>query len=252
MDHYSIDLAAEYGRYFDIVPATTPDLLERAYGLRYQVYCVEHAFLDPADNPGGLETDAFDTCSVHSLLVHRKSGMTCGTVRLILPDLTYPANSFPVYGLGPAAAAMRGRLPRLTTAELSRFAVTKNFRRRAGENLYADAGEPRSSVIGHPERRNIQHITYGLLRAVLLMSLQHNITHLCAVMEPALLRLMARFGLHFQPAGGLVEYHGLRQPCFATLEDLVAGVRETRKDMWMAGTEGGRLDPSRVRLLPTG
>jgi N-acyl amino acid synthase of PEP-CTERM/exosortase system len=107
MDHCNFDLAVHYGRYFDIVPAATPDLLERAYRMRYQVYCVEHAFLDPADHPGGLETDASDARAVHSLLVHRASGATCGAVRLILPDAARPASSFPVYGLGPAAAAMR-------------------------------------------------------------------------------------------------------------------------------------------------
>ncbi|MGH7225707.1 MAG: GNAT family N-acyltransferase, partial [Gemmataceae bacterium] len=73
MDHYIADLAAQYGRHFDIVPADTPDLLGRAYRLRYQVYCVEHAFLDPADNPGGREIDEFDAHSVHSLLIHRGS-----------------------------------------------------------------------------------------------------------------------------------------------------------------------------------
>jgi N-acyl amino acid synthase of PEP-CTERM/exosortase system len=105
---------------------------------------------------------------------------------------------------------------------------------------------------GNIERRLLPHITYGLMRAVLVMSLGHNITHLCAVMPTALLRLAARFGLHFEPVGGPVEYHGLRQPCYAALDDLVAGVRAARRDVWMAGTEGGRLVPSYTPLLRAG
>ncbi|HUZ73954.1 MAG TPA: PEP-CTERM/exosortase system-associated acyltransferase [Stellaceae bacterium] len=252
MDSSIADVIDIYGRYFEIVPANTAELRERAYRLRYQVYCVEHAFLDPAANPGERETDAFDAHSVHSLLIHRASGAACGTVRLILPDPAHPKASFPVYGLGPAAAAMKRRLPRLRTAELSRFAVTKEFRRRAGETVYADVGEAGARPASLPERRALPHITFGLMRAVLLMSLEHNISHLCAVMEPALLRLMARFGLRFEPAGELVDYHGLRQPCFAALEDLVAGIRTAREDMWMAGTEGGRLIPASSRLRQAG
>jgi N-acyl amino acid synthase of PEP-CTERM/exosortase system len=252
MDHCNFDLAAHYGRYFDIVPATTPDLLERAYRLRYQVYCVERGFIAPADHADGLETDAYDAHAVHSLLVHRASGATCGTVRLILPDAAHPASSFPVYGLGPAAAAMRARLPHLTTAELSRFAISKDFRRRAGEGFYADFGEAGRLGVGYVERHLLSHITYGLMRAVLVMSLGHNITHLCAVMPTALLRLAARFGLDFEPVGAPVEYYGLRQPCCAALGDLVAGVRAARKDVWMAGTEGGRLVPSYTPLLRAG
>lgn len=240
-----------YGRYFDIVMADTPELLERAFRLRYEVYCVEHPFLDPAANPGGREIDAFDRHSVHSLLIHRASGAACGTIRLILPDRDHPTSSFPISQVGAAAARMMQRLPPLTTAEISRFAVSKAFRRRVGEDLYPDIQES-SPPPGMAERRLMPHITYGLIRACLLMSLKHNITHLCAVMEPALLRLVSRLGLCFEPVGELVEYHGLRQPCFAPIKDLIAKVREVREDMWEAGTEGGRLAPPAAALERAG
>ena len=35
------DLATHFKQYFEIVRANTPDLLEQAFRLRYQVYCQE-------------------------------------------------------------------------------------------------------------------------------------------------------------------------------------------------------------------
>jgi N-acyl amino acid synthase of PEP-CTERM/exosortase system len=243
------DLLKEvYERYFEIVLAETPELLERAFRLRYEVYCVEHPFLNAAANLGGRETDAFDGHSAHALLVHRASGATCGTVRLILPDRDHPTSSFPVAQVSPSAAAMMRKLPPLSTAEISRFAVSKSFRRRVGEDLYPDVGEMAAPPNGVAERRLLPHITYGLIRACLLMSLNHKLTHLAAVMEPALMRLVARLGLCFKPVGELVEYHGMRQPCCAAIDDLVDGVREAREDIWAAGTEGGRLLPATAML----
>jgi len=228
-------------RYFDVVPADTPGLRDEAYRLRYQVYCVENPFLDPAQNPGEREIDEFDHHSVQSLLIHRATGAYCGAVRLILQDPSSGTLRFPFQTVSPAAAAAMSRLPRQSTAEVSRFAVSKAFRRRAGESRYADAQVGYAPPASGFERRLLPHITLGLMRAILLMSIENGITHLCAVMDPALLRLIARFGLNFEPAGDLVEYHGPRQPCFATLGALVDGVREVREDMWIAGTQGGSL-----------
>src|SRR4051812_31927913 len=56
------------------------------FRIRFQVYCIDNAFEDPEDNPGGLETDAYDSHSAHSLLTHRSTGNAIGTVRLVLPS----------------------------------------------------------------------------------------------------------------------------------------------------------------------
>jgi hypothetical protein len=76
-------------------------------------------------------------------------------------------------------------------------------------------------------------ITFGLFRGILDICLDRGITHVSAVMEPALLRLLKRFGLHFAPVGGLIEYHGLRQPCVAPLHDLIHHVRDERRPLWL-------------------
>ncbi len=125
------------------------------------------------------------------------------------------------------------RLPPHRTAEISRFAISKQFRRRMGEERFADTGfaYPRLRS-DYSERRLLPHITFGLLRGILEICLEYEIAVLAAVMEPALLRILARFGLDFEPLGPLVEHHGLRQPCLAEIVALWEQSRRQAGPLW--------------------
>ena len=228
------DFVACYDRYFTVVRANTPEQLDLAHRLRYQVYCVENRFEDPTRHRDGREIDEDDDRSAHALLVHRPSGATAGTVRLIMPLLDRRRRPLPIeQAVDPAVWLRSGPLPWLLTAEVSRFAVSKSFRRRHGDGSYAQAGLSRplanEAAVGE---RLMPFITFGLLRAVLGICLEHGIVHLAAMMEPALLRLLFRLGLVFEPLGGLVEHHGLRQPCVARLADLTRRSREEASLLW--------------------
>ena len=61
------------------------------------------------------------------------------------------------------------------------------------------------------------HLPLGLIKSCVEMSVREGMTHWAAVMEPALLRLLTRLGIHFNPLGSLVEYHGRRQPCWVDM-----------------------------------
>src|SRR6185503_15676909 len=90
-------LLEQYNRYFFSQSADTPDLIARAQEIRYQVYCIkQQGYEDAAQHPDGREKDEFDTRSIHSLLVHRPSGVAMGTVRLVLPDRDEPEKSFAI------------------------------------------------------------------------------------------------------------------------------------------------------------
>lgn len=237
-------LADNFARFFDVKPVVTDEQLRLAMELRYQVYCLETGFEDVNQHPGGMERDEFDSRAVHSLLIHRASGIVAGTVRLVLPEPTNPQALFPIEKhcgdavQRPVAAAARSRV-----AEISRFCISKEFKRRMAEphTLWGSVeglGEEDMS-----ERRLIPHITVGLFTAIVRMSAQHGIRYWYAVMEPSLLRLLKRFGIHFTLIGPAVEYHGARQPCFADADEVLAEMRRVALPVWELITEGGRLWP---------
>ena len=240
-----------YNQFFEVMLVDDrPDLINEVYRLRYQVYCLEHPFEDPSRFPDQLERDSYDDRSLHSLLIHRPSGVIAGTVRLILPESENPVGSLPIDNVcqepelrNPVAA------PRSSMGEVSRFAVSKSFRRRIGE-----AGSPtavtdesiaamEAAQKDMADRRLAPHITLGLIESLVAMSVQSGTTHWCSVMERALLRLLSRIGIYFEHLGPQVEHHGRRQPCYIELRTLLARVKEERFDVWEILTREGTIGP---------
>jgi N-acyl amino acid synthase of PEP-CTERM/exosortase system len=229
-----------YRQYFDttVVGDGDRELLAEVFRLRYQVYCVENPFEDPAANPDGLERDAFDEHAVHCLLLHKGSRSWAGAVRLILPDANDPAHSFALQGVcADPMISDPERFPLPQMAEVSRFCISKDFRRRQGDWLYPQSNEPDDRA---DERRVVPNMTLGLIEGLLRMSLAHGVLYWCAVMERPLLRLLARLGIHFEHIGPLVDYHGRRQPCFLKLDNMLVQMREERPDVWEIVADGGQ------------
>ena len=73
-------------------------------------------------------------------------------------------------------------------------------------------------------------MSLGLIRGIARLAADHGVTHVCAVMAPALLRLLERFGLTFERLGPLISYHGERQPCIAAVEALLDGLARYHGD----------------------
>lgn len=217
-----------------MVPADRPDRRRAVHGLRYQVYCVENAFEDAATHPDGLEADEFDGHAVHHLLQRRCDGAAIGTVRLILPVENRLKDCLPFSRLCQAVAPRLDLLlPLAQMAEVSRFCISKELRRRPGGPTVPGLRAALS-----------RYATLGLIRGLIAASLERGVGHWCLVVEPPLLRFLAGLGLHFEPLGPLVDYHGLRQPCHANLATLIEGVRAHRPDVWEVITDDGRLVPS--------
>lgn len=238
------DLYDRYGATFRTVRVQTTEQQQASFRLRYEVYCVENHFLRIEDNPGGLETDNYEGQSLHTLLVHRASEAIVGTVRLVTPVETSARAPLPLYEVCPEAMA---KVPLHRTAEISRLAVSKSFRRRKGDDLYGRF-LTRAELEGDA-RRFLPHLMLGLLQAVVEMASETGMDHICAIMDPALLRLLARFGIHFTMIGKPIEYHGLRQPCYSDLGKLLAHVERTRFDVWEILTDRGNFWPAQT--IPT-
>jgi N-acyl amino acid synthase of PEP-CTERM/exosortase system len=61
-------------------------------------------------------------------------------------------------------------------------------------------------------------------------------------MEPTLLRMLAAMGIRFRPVGPSVEYHGLRQPCYCVVSDVLKSVRYERPTFWSVLTDRPTYD----------
>jgi N-acyl amino acid synthase of PEP-CTERM/exosortase system len=235
-------LLDKFHRYFEAVAALTQDEIEHVQRIRFQVYCVENAFENAADHPDGLETDEFDPHSIHSLLIHRASGEAMGTTRLILPVSGNLEESFAIQHVCEHPTLKR--LPLHRTAEVSRFSISKQFRRRKMDSLY----EGFDTSAG--QRSVAPLMSLGLIQSLVRMSAEHGITHWCATMEPKLLRLLAAMAIHFEPLGPLVPYHGLRQPCYCEVAPMLRTVQREQRQLWEVLTDGGALVPTQPDPLP--
>jgi hypothetical protein len=101
-------------------------------------------------------------------------------------------------------------LPIGSTAEISRFAISKERRSGLSDGL----------------------MRLGLVQGLVRLSREIGTTHWCAIMEPTLLRLLRRDSIQFHSLGPLVDYHGLRQPCFRGLTELLDSIGSEQPRIW--------------------
>ena len=221
-------LAESITRRYVMLPATNPELVAKVQRLRYQVYCVENSFEDPARFPDRREHDEFDSHAIQGLLYDRKCMATAGTVRMILPRPGESGFSLPIQELCHHPLVHDRRLISGSAAEISRFAISKEYRRHVRHH----EGEGSPYWTPAAEDPLLTHITLGLAKGLVHMSIKHGISDWFAVMEPALLRLLKRSAIHFTPLGPLVDYHGKRLPCYVNLNAMLRQVRLERPDVW--------------------
>lgn len=135
-------------------------------------------------------------------------------------------------------------LPRDSLAEVSRFAISKNARYRLAQSAKTHSYKKPSLYIIRQENEYtpyeglyggttfLSRISIGLMAAVVRMSTEGDITHLCAAMEPALVRLLSQFGVYFKPIGPLMDYCGMCLPCVITLDEIMQGMQHKRPGLW--------------------
>ncbi len=240
---HDTSLLQAFDRFFSVVTADTPDLVREAHRLRHQVYCVENDF-EPRDrNPNGLEIDAYDARSAHSLLYFAPSRRFIGTVRLVLPDARHPYRSFPFQSIcGARLRAVRD------AAEVSRFCISRELRRppmTTGMRIAAlsGAGGAPATVDAVDEgRRILPYAAMGLVRGLVETSMANGVKHWLVLAAPTLLRFLAGFGIHLDPVAPMVDFHGPRVPCCSNLQQLLELARQERPEIWRILTDDGRLE----------
>ena len=128
-------LAEAFLDYFDVDLVTTANQLQQTGHIRYQVYCAERGFENPAAFPDRRETDEFDAHSLHCLISHRRSSRPAGCVRLVCASDAdqLPLEKHCISSLSPEYTEMLRR-KRDGLCEFSRLAVDAAFRKRSSGN----------------------------------------------------------------------------------------------------------------------
>jgi N-acyl amino acid synthase of PEP-CTERM/exosortase system len=187
-----------------------------------------------------MEQDHYDSNALHCLLRDRANAQAIGTVRLVQPVAT-PTwfAGLPLTEYAPQESMEDIlQLPAGTTAEVSRFAITRAAREILRGPARRSSQPVDEATLGE---KLLPYMSLGLIRGLVRLSMQHGITHWCLAAEPSLLRRLRGFGLHFRDAGPLVEHRGLRQICYAELGALLDRARAEHPEFWDVITVGGFL-----------
>jgi N-acyl amino acid synthase of PEP-CTERM/exosortase system len=233
------DLLARYNIYFRTEAAETAKFINIAFALRYQVYCLEREFERAGQYADRLERDEFDSHALHSLLFYRPTEEAIGTARLILPG--HGADSLPIQAmLRENGLNAEKYFPIEDTGEVSRFAISNEFRRDASDRMVRDSLTDRRTKIDSRELRGVLP-SLGLFQALMRESAEQGITHIVAVMEPKLLRMLSSMGIRLTPIGPLINHHGIRQPSEGYVPEMLDRLRREQPEHWNVVTNGGEL-----------
>ncbi|CAN7660820.1 PEP-CTERM/exosortase system-associated acyltransferase [Pseudoduganella sp. LjRoot289] len=181
------------------------------FRLRYDVYCVECAFLPPGEQAEGMELDEYELNSVH-IAAYAMDETLIGTVRLVQPDAEQP------YPFERHCALFEHveLPPRELACEISRLVVRKSHRRRRADSLDGVPGLPPLAPEAerrHGERRGASPmLLFGMYREMYRHSRYSGIRYWYAAMERALAVSLERLGFAFQAIGPAADYYGAVVP----------------------------------------
>jgi N-acyl amino acid synthase of PEP-CTERM/exosortase system len=200
------------------VPQGDP-LLAEVFKLRYKVYVEEWGFEKKEDHPGEIEMDEFDKHAVHFIVRKRGEAGIIGTIRMI----TNSEKGFPINKHCTIEADLSS-FDKNRFGEISRLAVSKDFRRRATDTVYFDGRVLEESAIDNMfsgSRKMSNDIVLGLYKCIYKESLERGNQCLLAVMARGLYLLLRRVGILFEPIGPAQYYHGLRVPYLGRIDTML-------------------------------
>lgn len=219
-------IASHFASFFKPDVSNSESSVKASFGIRHLVYA-EELKLEP-ENEQRLETDEFDSQSLHCLIQHVGTERFAGTVRIIrsetpeekLPIEKYCEHSITQDELHPKNFA------RKDIVEISRLAVPSEFRRRQMDRFDGAAtGGINEATYSEKELRCFPFIAIGLYLTATAVLMQRNIHHCYVMVEPRLARSMRLVGLDFKQIGPVVDYHGKRAPFFINPMEVQASLR---------------------------
>jgi N-acyl amino acid synthase of PEP-CTERM/exosortase system len=250
----TLDLQECFAQHFEIVQATTPQLLSESYRLRYQVYCLEKRFpgFEPENYPNGEESDEYDERSIHNLLIHRPSGEIIGMIRLILSDSKRPDSPFPVEThLNNIDDLLGYHVDRRQIAEVSRFILSADC--TLSNHLGSKSNEssdnrslPKMDISKPP------HPILGLIKAGIQSSWDYDLRYWLCAMEPSLDKRLRHYGIALSQVGSTFDYHGAVNLYWAYIPLALYHCHKTFPHYWSFYTNNGQIWPIDPSQFPIG
>lgn len=217
-----------------IIDGTMPSSnLDSIFSLRYQAYCIECGFLPAEDYPNKMETDCYDSNSVHFTAIDGYSELI-GTVRLILGKENTP---FPLENNCQFNEDFN--VPHFSkVGEISRLILNSSLRRRHNDNLQGCGSRETSdeaAVTFVRKYNSNQILLFSMYRAIVQYCLLNKITDLYAAMERSLARSLQRTGFVFRPIGPESEYYGRVTPYILNIRQLKSDIafRDPELSKWV-------------------
>jgi N-acyl amino acid synthase of PEP-CTERM/exosortase system len=219
-----LNLSQGFRKYFDISAAVDERLQNEAYGVRHRVYCEELGF-EPV-RADGRERDEYDARSSHVLIRSVKYDRYAGCARVVRVDPDDPLSRLPVERTCEHTIE-RGivdpaRLPRGRIGEISRLAVTAEFRRRKGEQTTPMAIS--QADFGAAQMPRFPYLQVGLYLGAIALAKRLGIETLFVLTEPRLANHFARLGVKIRQIGGPVEHRGERIPSMMSVAAVEANL----------------------------
>jgi len=176
----------------------TGPVAQRVARLRYDVYCVERGFVDPAGCPEGCELDEYDRFSIPIAVEHGSE--VVAALRLVLDSPL----GFPLEKRARELYPSYARMEPARTAEISRLVVARSH-------------------------RDCRALLLKLFKKMYARSVRLGLAYWLAAMEPALERRLRRLvGIEFTPVGRSMDYYGEVVPYAAAIPDVERTLEQHR------------------------
>lgn len=227
-----LNLGEGFRKYFEVVPALTPELRDHVYRIRHSVYCEELKF--EAVRPDGRETDENDAHSIHCLLRSVNNGEFVGCTRLILARPADPLYPLP-FEKSCKATIDRNIidpqiLPRERIGEVSRLAVISKYRKRKGDIGHVDGIS--EDGFGDLKRPRFPYIPVGLYLGIIELALRHGVDTIFVLTEPRLAAHFGKLGVKVTQIGGAVEHRGKRVPSMMNAKGIIEGLNFVTRPLY--------------------
>ncbi len=212
---------------FRVCFADTPHGLELHQRIRYQVFCLEKGFEDPAAFSRERETDAWDDQAAHFVVQDKRSGQWVAATRVVLP---HPSRKLPVETLQSIEPPIE-LAPDARVGEISRFCIINAKEIEVAPVSVAVQDELARWDIGSVRSRERYEIVMGMIRSVVIFALKRKIDYCYMLITPPFARLLKKLGVVLHQAGAPVEYRGKRTPYIVNMRESVSRMITRSQDV---------------------